>query len=100
MPDTKSLPRFELEVEPLAATAVTGRLGTFIARFRNREYRIALGGREHTCDGKPVSLSDVPASVIKRATGWYDKLAAEYARRRGGCFDANPSVLRKADADA
>lgn len=76
------LPKYELEVEPLAATAVTGRLGTFIARFRNKEYRIALGGREHTCDGHPIGLDVVPPGVYKRAVAWYDKLAAEYARRR------------------
>ena len=72
---------YKLEIAPIATAQLTGQLGTLIATFRGREYRVMLGGYNHTKDGKPIDLMEIPKPVYRQALKWYNNLVAEYKRR-------------------
>jgi hypothetical protein len=73
---------YQIEVEPIATTQITGRLGAALVSYRGHDYRVTLGGKEITRDGYPCGADVLPARVYAYAVEMYDMLAKTYLERK------------------
>jgi hypothetical protein len=77
---------YTVEVEPYATAQLTGRLGTAVVTYRNREYRVALGTSdilECTCNGSARLPMELPDEIRRFAKRQRHALMVAHAKRPG-----------------